>query len=140
MKRLNFVTLGVRNLEKSRKFYTGLFGWKPAKFSNKDVVFFDMGGYVLSLFPRAHLAKDAQVPSAGKGFSGITLAHNVATKREVAAFLKKAVKHGAKIKKPAQDVFWGGHSGYFADPNGHLWEIAWNPFIPVQKDGKLKFK
>jgi uncharacterized glyoxalase superfamily protein PhnB len=84
------------------------------------------------------LAKDATVESKGNGFRGVTLAHNVPKKGEVAEVLKEAVKAGGKMVKPAQDVFWGGHRGYFADPDGHLWEVAWNPHFSFNKDGSLK--
>lgn len=140
MRRLNFVTLGVADLQASKKFYCSLFDWNPTSDSNEHIVFFNMGGYILALFPREELAKDANVPSSGSGFSGITLAHNVREKNEVAEFLKKAESHGAKIIKSAQDVFWGGHSGYFSDPNGHLWEVAFNPFTPTKEDGFLDVK
>lgn len=140
MKRLNFVTLGVKDLEKSKTFYCSLFDWKPTASSDENIVFFDMGGYILALFPRDRLAEDAMVSSAGSGFSGITLAHNVRQKQEVAFHLEKAKSLGAKILKPAQDVFWGGHSGYFSDPDGHLWEVAHNPFTPTKEDGTLDIK
>ncbi len=138
--RLHFITLGTNNLEKSKAFFKALFGWKPTMKDSKDVAFFDMGGYVLSLFPKENLAHDALTSSQGSGFPGITLAHNVRTKSEVAKVLLRAEKLGAKIQKPAHDVFWGGHSGYFIDLDGHFWEIAWNPFMPIKADGRLKVK
>jgi catechol 2,3-dioxygenase-like lactoylglutathione lyase family enzyme len=96
-------------------------------------------GLVLCLFPEEALAEDAMVHSKPQeGFRGITLAHNVASKKEVDHFLQFAAKAGAKIVKVAQEVFWGGYSGYFADPSGHLWEVAYNPFWPLQADGTLK--
>jgi uncharacterized glyoxalase superfamily protein PhnB len=139
-KRLHFITLGTRDLEKSKAFFRALFGWKPTAKDSTNVAFFDMGGYVLSLFPRENLAHDALTPHEGGGFSGITLAHNVKTKKDVAKLLAKASSLGAKIQKPAQDVFWGGHSGYFIDLDGHFWEVAWNPFMPVKSDGRLKIQ
>lgn len=137
MRHLTFITLGVADLKKSRAFYGDVFGWTPAGPSDNNIAFFDMGGFVLALFPRDHLAKDAQVEAAGSGFSGVTLAHNVPRREDVKPFIDKAVAAGATLKKPAQDVFWGGHSGYFADPDGHLWEVAWNPFMPLDADGRL---
>ncbi len=97
-----------------------------------DIAFFDLGAVRLALYPRAALAEDAGIPAEGSGFSGITLAHNVRSKTEVAPLLAQAGAAGGTIIKPAQDVFWGGHSGYFADPDGHLWEVAWNPFFKIE--------
>lgn len=137
MKRLNLVTLGVKDLKSSRDFYCGLFDWVPAKNSDENIAFFNMGGYLLALFPWDHLAEDVTVASAGSGFRGVTLAHTVRDKADVATILSRAQALGAKVVKPAQDVFWGGHSGYFADPNGHLWEVAFNPFLTINSDGTL---
>ncbi|MES2856161.1 MAG: VOC family protein [Bdellovibrionota bacterium] len=140
MNRLNIVTLGSRNLESSKKFFHELFGWKPTSKESDEIAFYDMGGWMVALFPRDHLAKDVTVSSDGHGFPGITLAHNVKSKDEVAVKLARAEKLGAKIIKPAQDVFWGGHSGYFSDLDGHYWEVAWNPFTPILPDGTLDIK
>ena len=96
-----------------------------------------MGGVALALYPSHKLAEDAAVSAAGTGFRGITLAHNVRQRDEVAAVLTQAVTAGAALVKPAHDVFWGGHCGYFVDPDGHLWEVAWNPFFPFAADGSL---
>jgi catechol 2,3-dioxygenase-like lactoylglutathione lyase family enzyme len=134
--RLSIVTLGVRDLAASRRFYEAL-GWKPANMKAEGVVFFQFGGIALGLFGRDALAKDAGVPDSAPGFSGITLAHNVRDKGEVAKVLAHAETCGARIVKPAQDVFWGGYHGYFADPDGHLWEVAWNPFFPLKDDGAI---
>ena len=98
---------------------------------------FEMGGGVLALYPRQLLAEDAKLDPAGSAFGGITLAQNVSTKAEVDAALKAAERAGAKIMKPAQDVFWGGYSGYFADPDGNPWEVAWNPHWKLV-DGKVE--
>ena len=86
----------------------------------------------MALYPRDALAEDAGVSTVGSGFSGVTLAHNVLTRKEVDALLETAVAAGATLIKPAQDTFWGGYSGYFADPEGYLWEIAWNPFFTIE--------
>lgn len=93
-----------------------------------------MKGTQLALYPRAALAEDATVPAEGSGFSGITLAHNARSKEAVDALLQVAVDAGARLVKPAQEVFWGGYSGYFADPDGHLWEVAWNPYFEIDED------
>jgi predicted lactoylglutathione lyase len=137
MKRCTFVTLGVKDNMTARRFYMKLFGWKPLTSSNKDVTFFDQGGWILALWSRAHLAKDSKQSAKGSGFRGMSLAHNVSKKKDVDVFMKRAKKLGAKINKPAEDVFWGGHSGYFTCPDGHLWEVAWNPLMPNKKDGSL---
>ena len=134
--RLNIVTLGVTDIAVSRKFYQGL-GWNPAPSASPDICFFQLGGLVLSLFPRESLAEDAAVSPAGTGFRGITLAHTVRDKAEVAKLLALAERAGGRIVQPARDVFWGGHSGYFADPDGHLFEVAWNPFFPLNERGEI---
>ncbi|HEY0832834.1 MAG TPA: VOC family protein [Azospirillum sp.] len=134
--RLSLITLGVADVARSRAFYERL-GFTASGASNPNVTFFQAGSTVLALFGWDSLAHDATVPEQGSGFRGVTLAHNVATKDEVAAVLADAVAAGATLVKPAQDVFWGGHSGYFADPDGHLWEIAWNPFFPLDANGNV---
>jgi hypothetical protein len=135
--RINIVTLGVSDLAVSRKFYEAGLGWKVAA-SQENIVFFLLGAVVLGLYPRHLLAEDATVDATGGGFRGITLAHNVRAKEEVAEVLATAERAGARIVKPAQDVFWGGHSGYFADPDGHLWEVAWNPFMRLNERGEIE--
>jgi predicted lactoylglutathione lyase len=125
--RISMITLGVSDLKKSRKFYEKGLGFPVRPESQDDVVFFGLTSTWLGLYPRESLAKDAEVPAKGSGFRGVTLAHNVRAKKEVDALLAQAKKAGAKIMKPAQEVFWGGYSGYFADPDGFLWEVAYNP-------------
>ena len=102
-----------------------------------DVAFFRLGGLVLGLYPWDKLAADATVPAEGTGFRGVTLAHNVQRCEDVAKVLELAVSAGGKLVKPAQNAFWGGHSGYFVDPEGYLWEVAWNPHFPFAADGSL---
>ena len=135
--RLSLVTLGVADLERSRAFYEGL-GWKRSAREFEGVAFFQAGGAVFALYPRDALAGDAQVSAAGSGFRGFTLAYNARSRDEVDAVLAEAVKAGAALRKPAQDVFWGGYSGYFDDPDGFLWEVAWNPFFPLDDNGNLR--
>ena len=101
-------------------------------------MFFKTKGAVIGLYPRALLAEDATVNPEGSGFAGITQAHNVRAKEDVAQLLQIAEAAGGRIVKPAQDVFWGGHSGYFADPDGYLWEVAWNPGFPLSADGEVQ--
>jgi catechol 2,3-dioxygenase-like lactoylglutathione lyase family enzyme len=136
--RVSLVTLGVKDLERSLTFYRDGLGFPVSPASNDDVVFFRTGGIVVTLFPHGKLADDAHVAPEGSGFRGIALAHNVREKSEVGAILAAAARAGATITKPAQDVFWGGHSGYFADPDGHLWEVAWNPHFPLRADGTIE--
>jgi uncharacterized protein len=134
--RLSLVTLGVDDMKKSRAFYEAL-GWQASAQSNDDVTFFQAGGMILGLYGRAALAEDAKIDDSKPGFSGVALAYNGRDKAEVDAVLAEAVAAGATLIKAAEDVFWGGYSGYFADPDGHLWEVAWNPFFPIAQDGAI---
>lgn len=128
------ITLGVVDLEKAIHFYEQGLGL-PRKPFEGNVAFFELNGTWLSLYPWPALAADATVAPDGEGFRGITLAHVVSSKEEVDEVLSQAVKTGATLVKPAEDVFWGGYSGYFSDLDGHLWEVAWNPhFWPGPKD------
>jgi uncharacterized protein len=133
--RITMITLGVVEVTQSRAFYERL-GFKASTASQETVCFMQLGGLVLSLFSRASLAEDAHVANSSPGFSGVTLAHNCRSEAEVDATLAHAVRCGATLQKPAQKVFWGGYSGYFADPDGHLWEVAHNPFLPLDAEGR----
>jgi uncharacterized glyoxalase superfamily protein PhnB len=135
--KLTLVTLGVKDFKKSVKFYQKGLGWKKSSASVGDVAFFALEGIVLGIYPRKLLAQDAKVPAAGSGFSGISLAVNTANDAQVDEFLLRAKKAGAKIVKKAGKVFWGGYSGYFSDPDGHLWEVAHNPFWKLDRKGSL---
>lgn len=134
--RLSFVTLGVRDLPRARGFYETL-GFKPSSASTADVAFYDAGGVVLALWARTDLAQDAGISSEGSGFSGIAVAHNVRCEEEVARVLAEAEAAGGTIVKPSQKAFWGGQTGYFKDPDGHLWEVAYNPFMPLDAAGRV---
>lgn len=134
--RLSFVTLGVADIARSRAFYEKL-GFRASSASNENVTFFDAGGVVLALFGRAALAEDAGVSSEGSGFSRVAVAHNVRSEEEVASVLAEAKAAGATILKDSQKAFWGGQTGYFADPDGHLWEVAYNPFMPLDAAGRV---
>jgi uncharacterized protein len=134
--KLTLITLGVTDLARSEAFYTGL-GWRKSSEGTEDLILFDLGGILFSLYPRAALAEDVGIPAEGQGFSGITLAHNASSREEADAVLAEAVRQGAKLVKPAQEVFWGGYSGYFADPDGHLFEVAYNPFWPLDEGGAV---
>ncbi len=135
--RISLLTLGVANIAKARAFYEKL-GWRASSTSNEHVVFFHGIGTSLALFGRESLAEDAGIDAEGSGFRGSALAYNVREKEEVARVLEEARQAGGTIVKPAADTFWGGHSGYFADGDGHLWEVAWNPFFPISADGSLR--
>jgi catechol 2,3-dioxygenase-like lactoylglutathione lyase family enzyme len=135
--RLSLITLGVADVARSRRFYEAL-GWRASGASQPDeVAFFQLGGIALALWRRAELARDAGVPD-GSGFGGVALAHNTRTRGEVDAVLDEARAAGARILKPAGETFWGGYAGYFADPDGHPWEVAWNPHFPLRPDGGLR--
>ena len=128
--RISIITLGVSDLERSIAFYRDGLGL-PRREGPDSIAFFETRGTWLSLYPRDELAEDATVPPHGEGFAGFTLAHNVPSKAEVDATLEQAVEAGARLVKPAQEVFWGGYSGYFADPDGFLWEVAYNPHFTI---------
>jgi len=129
--RISLITLGVNDLARSRDFYERL-GFVRRKESNESVVFFELcDRLTLALFSREALAEDANVPSEGQGFRGFSLAHNVATEAEVDQVMAHAVASGGTQVKPPQKAFWGGYSGYFADPDGFLWEAAFNPFMDL---------
>ncbi len=134
--RISLITLGVEDLARSRAFYEKL-GWTAHAQSNDDVVFFQAGGSIFGLYGRAALAQDAAVEDTPSGFRGVSLAYNARDRAEVDAVLKEAVAAGGNLIKAAEEVFWGGYSGYFADPDGHLWEVAQNPFWTIAADGTI---
>jgi predicted lactoylglutathione lyase len=134
--RVSLITLGVGDLARSKTFYTQL-GFKASSVGGAEVVFLHAGPMAICLFPRESLACDADVPADGSGFRGIAIAHNVRTKDEVDAVIAEAVAAGGSVAKAAHDANWGGRSGYFADPDGHLWEVAWNPHFPLSPEGAL---
>ncbi len=125
--RISMITLGVNDIERSVAFYEKGLGF-PRMESPPTVAFFTLNGSWLGLYGREELAEDAMVSAEGSGFNSFALAHNVESEAEVDAVLKQAVAAGGTLVKPGQEVFWGGYSGYFKDPDGHLWEIAYNPF------------
>ncbi len=136
--RISLITLGVSDMDRSAKFYESL-GWQRVD-SPDGVIAFDLIGQTLGLYPRQSLADDLGIPvDAIGGFSGITLAHNLREKDQVAALMQRAEDAGARMLKPAQDVFWGGFHGFFADPDAHVWEIAWNPFSPLSDQGAFRW-
>lgn len=135
--RLSLVTLGVRDLDRSRAFYERL-GWVRGFRAAEGVAFFQAGGMVLALWSRASLAADAGLPDDGTGFAGITLSHNVRERDQVDAVLSEAVAAGARLLRPARDTKWGGRAGHFSDPDAIVWEIAWNPGFPIAEDGSIR--
>lgn len=136
--RVSLITLGVSDMEVSAAFYEAL-GWKRVE-SPDGVIAFDLIGQTLGLYPRASLAEELGISDQGAvGFTGISLAYNVREKEEVAPLLERVKQAGGRILKPAQDVFWGGHHGYFSDPDGHTWEVAHNPFSPLGRDGAFQW-
>jgi uncharacterized protein len=135
---LHIITLGVRDLEASRKFYGETLGLKISKASNEGIAFFQAGSVVLALFPREELAKDAMKDPEGNGFAGFTLAHNARSEAEVDEIIADLKSKGVKIVKEPQKVFWGGYSSYFADPDDYRWEVAYNPFFAFDENGDLK--
>ncbi len=134
---ISLVTLGVSDLNRSISFYETL-GWQRSVREAPGVAFFQIGGMAFGLYPRDKLAEDAQLSPDGSGFGGVALAQNARSKEEVDRILAEAVAAGAKLLKPTQDVFWGGYSGYFADPDGFPWEIARNPGFEILDDGSIK--
>lgn len=134
--RVSVITLGVGDLARARRFYEDGLGWRRGN-ADPSVVFFQIPGAVFALWSRAALVEDAGLSSDGTGFSGISLAYNCRSRDEVLAVLGEAKGAGAKILKPAADTFWGGYSGYFADPDGHVWEVAWNPHWSLDGDGRV---
>ncbi len=135
--RLNIITLGVCDIGKAVAFYREGLGWPQSSASTGDFAIFKLStGTALALYPRNLLAVDAKVKDNG-GFGGVTLAQNVSDKKTVDRVLSQAVKAGGTLLKPASETEWGGYSGYFADPDGHPWEIAWNPFF-VLEHGQLQ--
>lgn len=135
--RVSLITLGVDDLERSKAFYSAL-GWTAHPSSATKIVFYQLHGSVLGLFIRAELAADQGRPDAVLGTGSMTLAQNYPTEAEVDAAYNAAIQAGASALKRPEKVFWGGYSGYFADPDGHVWEIAMNPFWPLAQDGSLK--
>lgn len=135
--RITLITLGVKNLQRSKDFYQNIFGWQPLDSSNESIVFFQLNGLQLALFPQESLADDAGVEADGKGFRGFSLAYNVHSEQEVDALVSALEAKGVRVLKQPEKVFWGGYSGYIADPDENLWEIAYNPFMAMDEQGNV---
>lgn len=134
--RISIVTLGVDDMQRARGFYERL-GWQAASSSNENVTFFNMAGVVFGLYGREALAQDARVEYSTAALAGVSLAHNCESEARVDEVMAVAEAAGAEVIKPPEKVFWGGYSGYFSDPDGHLWEVAHNPFFPLDEDGRI---
>jgi len=134
--RVTLITLGVRNMDRARAFYEG-WGWSPHASSLPTLTLYQMHGAALALFDRDALAEDQAVVPDTLGTGAATLAQNCEDRAEVDAVFAAALDAGGTARKPPKEVFWGGYSGYFADPDGHVWEVAHNPFWPLAEDGSL---
>jgi len=134
--RIHIVTLGVADLPRSRRFYEA-WGFKASSASNENIAFLKGGAVVLALYGRAALAEDALAEDLPTGFAAVTLARNAASKDEVDQWFAAALAAGARELKTPQEAFWGGYSGYLADPDGHLWEFAFNPYFVFDEHGNL---
>ena len=139
--RLTLLTLGVADLDRATTFYEAVLDTPPNQ-TYDGVTFIELPGTWLALYPLAELARDIspQIPTTAGGFSGVTLAHNAHSREEVIAVFERARSAGARIVKEPQETFWGGFSGYFADPDGYHWEVAWGPMFAFTKDGELRFQ
>jgi len=130
--KISIVTLGVADLQKSLRFYRDGLGFPTHDYKeDAEIIFFKLEGTWLAVYPNDKLAEDVGIAHEGSGFTGITLAHNVSTREEVDAVVRLATDAGATLMKKPQEVFWGGYSGYIADPDGYLWEIAHNPYTDL---------
>lgn len=136
--KLNLITLGTDNFEKSVAFYETGLGWKKSDKSMDGLALFDLGGIILALHPRKDLAEDTTLPYQPTTFSGLTISHNTRSEAEVDKILEKVSELGATIVKPAQKVYWGGYSGYFKDLDGYLFEVAYNPFWELDENHNIQ--
>jgi catechol 2,3-dioxygenase-like lactoylglutathione lyase family enzyme len=135
--RISLVTLSVTDVTVSRAFYERL-GWRASSIGGGEVAFFQAGGTILALYNRVEFAKDAGLPAGSADSGGVALAYNVARREDVDIILAAASGAGARILKEAEEKSWGGYSGYFADPDGHPWEVAWNPGFVLKSDGSVQ--
>jgi catechol 2,3-dioxygenase-like lactoylglutathione lyase family enzyme len=135
--KLNLITLGVNDFQRSLDFYEKGLGWKKSAKSMEELALFPLGGITLALYPRQRLADDATLKDSPSDFSGLTLSYNAKSEKEVDEVLAKVAGLGATIVKPAQKVYWGGYSGYFKDIDGHLFEVAFNQFWGFDENDNL---
>lgn len=135
--RLTLITLGVTDVTVSAQFYEQNFNWQRLSTSNEAIVFFKLNGIQLALFSRLELAADAGISAEGSGFRSFSLAHNLRSEQAVDDLIRELENKGVTIVKRPQKVFWGGYSSYISDPDGYLWEIAYNPFLPLDERGNV---
>ncbi len=135
--KLTLITLGVDDFQKSLHFYETGLGWKKSDQSMDGMALFPLGGIILALHPRHELAEDATLANEKVNFAGLTLAYNAISENEVDEVLQKVVSLGATLVKPAQKVYWGGYSGYFKDLDGHLFEVAYNPYWQLDENDNV---
>lgn len=135
--RMTIITLGVTDLEKSTRFYEEVFEWRKTDSSNEDITFFQLNGMMLSLYERNVLAEDAGIEGGGEGFNGFTLSYNTRSEEEVDKIIDRLRGEDVNIVKEPQKVHWGGYSSYIADPDGYLWEIAFNPYMEFDEKGNV---
>ena len=134
--RISIVTLGTDDLPRAVAFWEAM-GWPRRAKGFTSIAMFQCGGLAFAIYPFDKLAEDCGMADRGPGFGGFTIAHNMASKAEVDALLERAVANGATLQKAAHTAFWGGYSGYFLDPDGHPWEVAYNPFVPMGPNGEM---
>lgn len=134
--RFSLVTLATRDLARSTAFYEGL-GWSRSVKEAPGIAFFQCGGAALALYPREEFFRDLGIEDDGSDVGGITVAYNARSRDEVDAVLGRVAALGGEIIKPGHEVFWGGYTSYFRDPDGHVWEVAWNPGFPVDETGAV---
>lgn len=136
--RLSIITLGVKDLALATDFYLNIFGWEKSDKSNEHITFMHLNGIYLSLYKSEALAADASIPAEGKGFKAFSIAYNTRSEAEVDDLFESFAQKGVRIVKKPEKVFWGGYSGYIADPDDNLWEIAFNPFVEIDAGGNIK--
>ncbi|HMQ06714.1 MAG TPA: VOC family protein [Saprospiraceae bacterium] len=136
--RITMITLGVENIQRSKDFYSQVFGWNPSDESNENIVFYKVNGIFLSLFDRESLAEDARIHPSQPQAHSFTISYNTRSREEVDEILNAMKLKNVKIVKEAGEVFWGGYHGYISDPDGYLWEIAYNPYLSLDTFGNIK--
>lgn len=135
--RISYLTLGVRNLKESENFYSNLLGWEKTEDSTGNIIFYKLNGIILALYPVAALASDAETVPGTKCFSNFTISYNTRTKGEVDDLIFKLEKHGVKVIREPETVFWGGYRGYISDPNGFMVEVVYNPKAELDEAGNI---
>lgn len=135
--RLSLITVGAEDIPKLTSFYMDIFGWNPLPKSNENVTFFQLNGFQLGIFGRKALADDAGISAKGSGFKAFSLAYNLQSEQQVNELFDELKSKSVKVLKEPEKVFWGGYSGYIADPENNLWEIAYNPYMQFDEDGNV---